>query len=283
MTDSERTRPGATGTIDEAYGPAGSTAPESPVYGPQAATIHPVTLVLGPGLARGFAHIGVLRVLAENKIPIAAIYGMEMGSLLGALYARDANINHLEWSLLGFNDDLFRPSAGFIGRLLGKPNSSPLVDKIKAEFGNIDLSSMKIPLKIAIERPRESISPAAVPAMVIEKGSVAKVLRVSMAAPELLEPGTWDGAPAEAATAPSAEQQLCEDARERYGSPVVLIETSGSGIDPSSADLVIRPNLEGIGPKDYAKRTDAEFRGKTATLDRMAELHRAVNPESKSP
>src|ERR1700674_2052160 len=49
-----------------------------------------VSLALGGGFARGFAHLGVLQVLEQNQIPIAAIAGTSVGSILGAAYASGA-------------------------------------------------------------------------------------------------------------------------------------------------------------------------------------------------
>ena len=46
-----------------------------------------IGLVLSGGGARGFAHIGVLKVLEENHIPVDYISGASMGALVGALYA----------------------------------------------------------------------------------------------------------------------------------------------------------------------------------------------------
>ena len=46
-----------------------------------------VGLVLSGGGARGFAHIGVLKVLEENQIPVDYIGGASMGALIGALYS----------------------------------------------------------------------------------------------------------------------------------------------------------------------------------------------------
>ncbi|HEU4778569.1 MAG TPA: patatin-like phospholipase family protein, partial [Steroidobacteraceae bacterium] len=44
-------------------------------------------LVLGGGGARGAAHIGVLKVLERERIPIDCIVGTSMGSIVGGLYA----------------------------------------------------------------------------------------------------------------------------------------------------------------------------------------------------
>ncbi|MGO4887894.1 patatin-like phospholipase family protein [Anaerobacillus sp. MEB173] len=45
-----------------------------------------IGLALGSGGARGFAHVGVLNVLEEEKIPIHMIAGSSMGALVGAFY-----------------------------------------------------------------------------------------------------------------------------------------------------------------------------------------------------
>lgn len=46
-----------------------------------------VGLVLSGGGARGFAHIGVLRVLQELRVPVDVVTGTSMGSIIGGLYA----------------------------------------------------------------------------------------------------------------------------------------------------------------------------------------------------
>ena len=55
-----------------------------------------VGLALGGGAARGFAHIGVLKVLEENDIPIDYIAGASMGAIIGAHYALHKNVPLLE-------------------------------------------------------------------------------------------------------------------------------------------------------------------------------------------
>lgn len=51
-----------------------------------------VGLVLGGGGARGFSHLGVLKALQENGIPIDMIGGTSIGSFIGGLYARDYDL-----------------------------------------------------------------------------------------------------------------------------------------------------------------------------------------------
>ncbi|KAK1140145.1 phosphatidylcholine and lysophosphatidylcholine phospholipase [Aspergillus melleus] len=51
-----------------------------------------VGLVLGGGGARGIAHVGVIKAIEEAGIPIDIIGGTSIGSFIGALYARDADV-----------------------------------------------------------------------------------------------------------------------------------------------------------------------------------------------
>lgn len=74
---------------------AASTAPERPR----------TCLVLGGGGARGAAHIGVLKVLERERVPIDCIVGTSMGAVVGGLYASgytadeiEAVLNRIDWA-----------------------------------------------------------------------------------------------------------------------------------------------------------------------------------------
>ncbi len=68
-----------------------------------------VGLVLSGGGAKGFAHIGVIKVLEELNIPIDYIAGTSMGSVVGGLYAAGLSIDELEQVAVGtdWNDILY--------------------------------------------------------------------------------------------------------------------------------------------------------------------------------
>lgn len=62
-----------------------------------------VAVVLSGGGAKGFAHIGVLKVLEEEGIPIDLIVGTSMGSLVGGIYSIGYNASELETLVKSLN------------------------------------------------------------------------------------------------------------------------------------------------------------------------------------
>ncbi|MBR1575181.1 MAG: patatin-like phospholipase family protein [Bacteroidales bacterium] len=71
-----------------------------------------VALVLSGGGAKGAAHVGVIRYLEEQKIPVDVVLGTSMGGLVGGLYALgydvdylDSLVTHMDWNL-ALSDDV---------------------------------------------------------------------------------------------------------------------------------------------------------------------------------
>ena len=54
---------------------------------PAGGDAHGIALALGGGFSRGFAHLGVLEVFEQERIPVSVIVGTSIGALLGAAYA----------------------------------------------------------------------------------------------------------------------------------------------------------------------------------------------------
>ncbi len=86
-----------------------------------------VALVLGGGAFRGMAHVGVIKVLEDEGIPIDLIIGTSAGSMVGAFYADNPDIDSLLPLVKGtkakdvFDFSLFRSREGFIsGKKLQK-------------------------------------------------------------------------------------------------------------------------------------------------------------------
>ncbi len=77
-----------------------SDAPLQAVLRPSSAKRARVILALGGGGTRGCAHIGVLRVLEREGIPIDAIVGTSIGAIVGGLYAAGVKTDDIEHRML---------------------------------------------------------------------------------------------------------------------------------------------------------------------------------------
>ncbi|MCD6487274.1 MAG: patatin-like phospholipase family protein [Syntrophobacterales bacterium] len=71
-----------------------------------------IGLALGGGGARGFAHIGVIRVLKQEKIPIDIIVGTSSGALIGGAYASGTTPEKMERKIEEYlNSEVYQSSA----------------------------------------------------------------------------------------------------------------------------------------------------------------------------
>lgn len=73
-----------------------------------------VGVALGGGGARGYAHIGVLRVLRRERIPVDIVVGTSMGAIIGGAYAAGIDLEKLEKVLSSLD----------LNRLLGIPGNT---------------------------------------------------------------------------------------------------------------------------------------------------------------
>src|ERR1700709_1412771 len=78
------------------------------------ASDHPKTcLVLGGGGARGAAHIGVLKIIEREHIPIDCITGTSMGAIVGGMYAAGYSSGEIEGILRSIDwKDMFTEDPG---------------------------------------------------------------------------------------------------------------------------------------------------------------------------
>ena len=143
-----------------------------------------VVLVLGGGSARGLAHIGVLKVLEKEKIPIHRIVGTSMGALIGAAYSVGVSLKKMEDIALKFNwKTVFDPTIPRMGLLAGKK-----LEKIVAELTESrGFADCKIPVAVVatdIEKNER---------VVFQKGNLQKVVSASCSWPGIFNPVRIDG------------------------------------------------------------------------------------------
>lgn len=206
-----------------------------------------IGLALGGGGARGLAHIGVIRVLKANKIPIDMIAGTSMGAVIGAMYALEPDINMVEEKakeLLA--SDAFKKlhveflqqgkEETFIKRFISHLKQTYLYNLTRTKLSLVsqekvegilnellpdrDISETKIPfVAVATDLTRAE-------EMVFNKGPLRKAVQASMAIagifPPLQQDGNWliDGGivsivPVKAAFDMGADMVIAVDVKSR--------------------------------------------------------------------
>jgi NTE family protein len=101
-----------------------------------------VGLALSGGAARGIAHVGVLRALTENQIPIDAIAGASAGALVGGSFAAGLSIDQLEEMARGFR---WRHTARLSFSRLGLQSNKRMEDYLRKHLPVTRFEDLKIP------------------------------------------------------------------------------------------------------------------------------------------
>lgn len=177
-----------------------------------------VGLVLSGGGARGFAHVGVLRVLEENRIPVDYIGGASIGGLIGALYAMGQTPDEIEELIEGLDwNKLFTSSTSFENLsfrrkedrrnipapipLRGKPNNLKLptafnsgheigllFDRVTLPYARVtDFGQLPIPFRTVGTNMVDGTS------VELKSGSLSRSLVATMAIPGVFAPVEVDG------------------------------------------------------------------------------------------
>ncbi len=104
-----------------------------------------IGLALGGGFARGIAHIGVLQVLKEERVPIGSIAGVSAGSIIAAAYASGTPLGQIEEMArkMRFND-LARWTLSRMGLVTSERMTGFLNRLLSAD----QFEKMKIPLAV---------------------------------------------------------------------------------------------------------------------------------------
>ena len=177
-----------------------------------------IGLVLAGGGARGASHVGVLKVLERERIPIDYVAGTSMGSIVGGMYAAGMPPEEIERQLGAVDwEDVFKDKVNREDRSYRRKTDDRLwLYGIKPGFsdGEIKLppglvQGQKIGLLLtSLTLPVaeiESFDDLPIPfraiaadiqtgeKVVLDSGNLAKAIRASMAVPAALSPVPWDG------------------------------------------------------------------------------------------
>lgn len=142
-----------------------------------------VGLVLGVGVAYGFCHIGVLRVIEEEKIPVDIIAGSSVGALIASLWVTGRSSDEILeitkefkepkhiWGLVDFTF----PRLGFI-------KGTRLYRFLKKYLGNKTFYDTKLPLKIIASDVKRKEP------RILDKGLLVDAIMASCAMPGVFSP-----------------------------------------------------------------------------------------------
>jgi NTE family protein len=195
----------------------GAAPAQQPAPAAEAARPQRICLVLSGGGARGAAHVGVIKVLEELRVPIHCIAGTSMGAIVGAAYASGMSVPEMEAALAEINTErLFvdNPPRALTAMPRKKDDFLPLA---APEFG-VSASGLTAPKGlvsgVALEaelrrlvkvRSARHFDRLPIPfravatslgdgkMFVFDRGDLATAMRASMAVPALVAPLNLNG------------------------------------------------------------------------------------------
>lgn len=252
-----------------------------------------IGLALSGGGARGFAHVGVLKALVENDIPIDLIAGTSAGSFVGGALASGLSVGEIE--AVGREISWFGV-AGFSYSPRGFLSNAAMGTFIEKHFPVTRFEDLKIPFAAVacdLEKGEEVI--------LKDTGSLAHAIRASCAIPGVFVPVNDDGrqlvdggvvspVPTRAVKKMGAEIIIAVDlitCGSRYwGTPTTLVGTffqsamimlrTTSKHQHYRADIVIEPEIAHIRPDEIGKRDELIELGEKAGLAAAAAIRKII-------
>ncbi len=153
--------------------------PDAPKFEPYAAAQRPrIALVLGAGGPRGFAHIGVLKVLEENGIEADLVVGASVGAMIGALHADRMPAAEIEQIAIDLDPKRF---IGISTRGLAGDGGA-IETFINERTGGKPLDAFKRKLAVTVANRGDNTL------TVFNRGSTAAAIRASSATPGQFAP-----------------------------------------------------------------------------------------------
>jgi len=249
-----------------------------------------VAVVLGAGAAKGFAHIGVLKILESNKIPVHMVVGTSAGSFVGSLYAY--GFSAFELQKLSFElqkddiVDLAIPDNGFV-------KGEKLEAYINYMLRNTPIEKLRIPFYAVatdIQSGKE---------VIFGSGNTGTAVRASCSIPGIFVPpviagkmyvdgGVVSPVAVEAARKMGADIVIAVDISGDVGSPrpqgaietilqsINIMNSKLSAVQLAKADVVIQPKVGYIGSADFSKRNEAVLEGEKAAIEALPKIQAII-------
>ena len=249
-----------------------------------------IGLALSGGGARGFAHIGVLKVLAEHKIPIDMIAGTSAGSVVGGAFATGMSVDEIVKmaSKIGWTN-MTRPSLSPLGLL----SNAPMGHFIEREFPVATFEELQIPFA-AVACDFESGEDV----VLKDTGDLPFAIRASCAMPGAFAPlidknnrmlvdgGVVSPMPTDAVRQMGADLIIAVDLmacgatfvsrpRTAFGmmfQSAMMLLRAASRNQHYQADIVIIPAIAHLRPDQINKRDEFISLGEAAALEKIDEI-----------
>lgn len=252
---------------------------------------HGVGLALGGGFARGYAHLGVLRVFEQEEVPVACIAGSSIGSILGAAYASGARLDRIVEKC---REIRFRDFARWRVSRFGLASNDRLGALVQRFFDSRQFEDLLIPAAV-VATDLGTGDP-----VVFKQGSLSDAIRASCAFPGLFEPiqiGTRclaDGGlvapvPTRAARELGAEVVIgvsvgLHDGQR--GAPKNIFQVVSRALSAAQkhqlegwerhADIVLRPSVQSLAWDDFERIDEAMEAGEAAARSALPQLKKLL-------
>ncbi len=143
-----------------------------------------IGLALSGGFARGLAHIGVLKALSENKIPIDAIAGTSVGSVVGAAFASGSDVKEM---LEAAREVRWSTFARWTIARLGLATNLRMEEMLRRVLRCSTFEELSVPLAVV------TTDLSTGECVVFRKGDLIPPLRASCSFPGLFTPVAYQG------------------------------------------------------------------------------------------
>lgn len=253
-----------------------------------------IALVLGGGAARGFAHVGVIKVLEAQGIIPDMVVGTSAGSLVGALYA--AGNSGYALQKLAFEMDeatISDWSVPLFSKLSGVLKGEAIQAYVNKAVHQTPIEKFKIPFG-AVATDLKTGEP-----ILFRRGNAGMAVRASSAVPGVFQPVNIGGrdyvdgglvapVPVHYAREMGADFVIAvnisaqPDAQKSSSSVEVLLQTfaiMGQTINRyelQGADVVIEPGLSTMRGSDFAGRNTAILAGERAASKALPDIRRKL-------
>ncbi len=257
-----------------------------------------IGVALGGGFARGMAHIGVLKVLEEEGIPIRLVTGTSVGALIGASYCSGLSLEDLEKVA---HSCRFTTFARWTVSRYGFASNDRMVAFLTRTLKVKTFEELQIPLGVAATDFNTGEG------VVFHSGSIIDPVRASCAYPGMFLPveirGRYlvDGmlshpVPTRPLRDMGAERVLAVHLKGTWakgGAPRHLFDVIGqsfaiaqdamSSLWKDAADIVVEPDVAGFAYDDFKRAGDLIRSGEVAMRQAMPEVRKWLETPVEAP